>query len=235
MLSALAMLLAMQRAPECVLAGQVISAATGQGLNKAQVLVEPIDGERRKAQAVTGSSGQFCISQLAAGVSWIRARRTEYLETAYGARRSGSAGIPVRVSAGQPVSGLEIRMSPYGVVGGTVRDPDGDPLPGVTVSAWRVMYEKGKRTTTSEAHGRTNDVGPYRESPAGPVLRSGSAADHAGCRSASVWHMGRRQGAGVGAISRDDDRARSDCARNRAWDTTERYRFDAPAGARLYR
>jgi hypothetical protein len=57
---------------------------------------------------------------------------------------------------------VQFRLIPYGVIAGTVRDPDGDPLDRVSVSVFRVAFERGRRVLQEAGGSDTNDLGEYR-------------------------------------------------------------------------
>jgi hypothetical protein len=53
-------------------------------------------------------------------------------------------------------------MVPSAVIAGRILDDDGEPLPSVSVSALREIYDRGKRSLVSGANAVTNDLGEYR-------------------------------------------------------------------------
>lgn len=143
--------------------GVVFNSVTGEPQRKVQIVAEA-EGARESADpiTVTDASGRFRLTQLEPGRYRIRARRNGFLETYFGARRAEARGTILRLEAGQEIKDLKIRLQPFGVITGTIRDSDGEPLPGATVSAMRFQYVKGRRESRVAARTWTDDIGQYR-------------------------------------------------------------------------
>jgi hypothetical protein len=56
------------------------------------------------------------------------ARRNGYLKTYYGTRGTLVRGMTLAIEGGEELQQLQIRLIPFGVIGGTVRDQDGKRL-----------------------------------------------------------------------------------------------------------
>lgn len=195
LLLAFQMTAAPQPAEQGSLSGTVVNAATGEPAGKVRITLEPEGARGGPAPAaLTDASGSFRLVKLEPGRYRLRASRNGFLETYYGARRANASGALLKIEPGQEIKDLRIKLQPFGVITGTIRDFDGEPLPGATVSALRLVYEKGKRTPAVAGRARTDDIGQYRIAglPAGryyvrarpqesdsdfiPVDRSGSDA-----------------------------------------------------------
>jgi protocatechuate 3,4-dioxygenase beta subunit len=145
------------------LSGAVVNSATGEPVHKTQVIAEPEGSGKGGTRAtMTDSSGRFGFANVEAGRYRLRARRNGFLETHFGARRAESKGAVLTLGPGQEVKDLIIKLRPFGVITGTVRDSDGDPLEGAAVSALRFQYEKGKREIMVAGRAWTDDIGQYR-------------------------------------------------------------------------
>jgi hypothetical protein len=92
----------------------------------------------------------------------LNGTRNGYLETAYGARRASSDGAILRLEAGQSLTGLKLKLVPFGVIAGTIRDSDGEPLGNVRVSVARIIYEEGKPRLEGYDGIESDDLGRYR-------------------------------------------------------------------------
>ena len=84
----------------------------------------------------------------------------------YGQKLSRSDGTPLKVSAGQPLTNLVVRLTPTGTVSGRVFNRNGQPLGDVPVQLMRQWYRpRGfgfERDLLQEYDTRTNDRGEYR-------------------------------------------------------------------------
>lgn len=148
---------------KCALAGTVVDGVTGQSLNKVTVSAENVGANGAQVEAAADAKGNFRLAGLTPGIYRLWANRNGYLRTAYGAKRAGGSGASITVTAGQELADLRIPLYAYGVIAGTVRDTDGEPLVGVGIVAMRQKYDKGKRSVEMEGFSaRTDDLGQYR-------------------------------------------------------------------------
>lgn len=163
--SLLAVLLIAQDKPadKCTLSGTVTDSVTGAPLNKVQILMESL-GNARNPLAVANSDGKgnFSMVELDPGKYRVKAVRNGYLDTYYGARRGDSQGITVTLEAGQEIKDLQVKLLPYAVIGGTIRDPEGEPVAGARVLVQRLIYRDGQRVLEGADEIATDDLGQYR-------------------------------------------------------------------------
>jgi Carboxypeptidase regulatory-like domain len=113
--------------------------------------------------AVTKSDaeGRFSLVDLDPGSYHLIAKRNGYLETPYGAHRSGGNGTILRLDPGQNLYHLQLKLAPAAVIAGTVRDSDGELLEGAHVTLSRFTYEYGG-SAEDENSTETDDRGEYR-------------------------------------------------------------------------
>lgn len=109
--------------------------------------------------AITDDEGRFEIANVPAGRFTISASRASYVTIAYGASVPERAGVPVVVEAGQRVTGIRLLLARGAAITGTVRDVDGEPMPGALVS---VAKRKGTDVVTLPQVVATDDRGKYR-------------------------------------------------------------------------
>ena len=111
------------------------------------------------------AGGRFEITALPAGRYTLTAEKTGFAKTRYGARNDLDATIPVEVSEGNAVGGVEIRMPTGAAITGRITDELGDPVVGALVA---VAYTSvaGRETSVVAATSRlgwtTDDRGEYR-------------------------------------------------------------------------
>ena len=159
----LALLFAVQdQPPTCTISGTVINAANGAPLSKVELQAERVS-DSQIAATTSDAKGTFTMVGLPAGKYRLKGIRNGFLVTYYGARRAGGSGTTIVLDTGQEMKDLELKLFPFGVIAGTVRDADGEPMAGASVKLFRQSYaETGGRTITPESEGATDDLGQYR-------------------------------------------------------------------------
>ena len=140
-----------------VIRGSVVENMTGYLLSRALVTVQLIGGASDEAlSARTTESGGFEFGKLPAGAYIVRASRRGFLPMEYGQRQWNSAGTPVILGKDSDAF-LNIRLSRYGAITGTVRDDNEVGIPDQDVAAY---------TNTEPPHyvtrGRSDDRGVFR-------------------------------------------------------------------------
>jgi protocatechuate 3,4-dioxygenase beta subunit len=156
--------LAQDKPPEKgTLSGTVVNYVTGEPLDKVDIETE-VAGTRggSAGSTTTDANGHFVISNLDPGQYRLKGKRNRFLGTYYGARRAGSNGVPIVLEAGQTITDLQFKLLPFGVIAGTIRDAEGEPLARVVVTALRVKFEEGRRKVTAVDAAFTDDEGQYR-------------------------------------------------------------------------
>lgn len=139
-----------QEAPKPgAVSGRVVHGLTGEPVRKAVVTLTM---QRTTVQGTTGSDGAFRIPQVQPGEYRISSTRTGFLR--------GTYQTPVKVEAGQAMTGIEIRMNPQSVVTGKVVDEDGDPVERAFVSLISARGATARRGQVLA--GATNDLGEFR-------------------------------------------------------------------------
>jgi hypothetical protein len=146
---------------ESSISGAVTDQISGEPLAKAQVLAKPSNG--RPASTTTDSKGNFTLVHLPPGEYRLSGARNGYLETYYGARRPGSKGTTITLTPGLESKDLQLKLLPFAVVAGIVRDPEGEPLAGAHVALIAVSYRNGiRRAQATGQYASTDDLGQYR-------------------------------------------------------------------------
>ncbi|HXB71136.1 MAG TPA: carboxypeptidase-like regulatory domain-containing protein [Candidatus Acidoferrales bacterium] len=149
---------------KCSISGTIVNSVTGELLNKVQVLaLNAGNAQAAPASTITGAKGEFTLVQLEPGQYRLKAVRNGYLETCYGARRAESNGITLTLEAGQELQDLQLKLLPFAVIAGTVRDPEGEPLAGVSVALLTMTYRGGRQQVVPAGITlMTDDLGQYR-------------------------------------------------------------------------
>ena len=160
----LALFLAQQAAPpeRCTLSGTVMDSLTGLPLAKVEVVAEHVGGHDPGASTTTDAKGHFLVVEIDPGEYRLAAKRSGYLATHYGAKRSSDSGGTLTLTAGQKMEDLQVKLTPFGVIAGTVRDSDGEPMADGTVDIYTVSYQDGRRRVHGYDSTGTDDLGQYR-------------------------------------------------------------------------
>lgn len=154
----------------CVVSGKVVSASDGIGLKSARVSLmsetfKP--GGFGPFTATTDSEGTFEIKRVTPGRYYFVAKRNGYVSQQYQAH-STDQGALLALDPGQQVTDVLFRLTRGAVVTGRVIDEEGEPMPGVEVSALRKpkhVEDDGVRQRHSliqVSASITNDLGEYR-------------------------------------------------------------------------
>lgn len=109
--------------------------------------------------AITDDDGRFELTEVPAGRFTISASRASYVTIAYDASAPGRVGVPLVVEAGQPMTGIRLLLARGAAIAGTVRDTDGEPIPGALV---RLARRSGADRVTLPLTAETDDRGDYR-------------------------------------------------------------------------
>src|SRR6266566_1754951 len=173
-----------QPAEEASLSGTITDSVTGATLDKVQVLAESSDDHLPPASTTTDEKGNFTLVHLHPGEYRMKAVRNGYLQTYYGARRADSKGIMLTLGPGLEQKGLQLKLLPFAVVAGSVRDPEGEPLADARVALIAVSYRNGIRQLRATGqYATTDDLGQYRI----PYVRPGHYYVRAGPRQPDDW------------------------------------------------
>jgi hypothetical protein len=157
------------------LEGVVLNKLTGAPVKNAHVMyikVTRVSGEA--AQPISTDSdpaGHFAI-QVAPGSYRLWVERAGYARQTYGSRTAQGPGSVLTLSSGQQLRDLEIKLTPFGAIAGSVFDEDGDPLRGVGIQVLRFSYTTGQQQLIAIFGASTNDLGEFRafDLPAGRYL-----------------------------------------------------------------
>jgi hypothetical protein len=159
----LAFFLAVQDKPpeKCTLSGSVVNSVSGEPLNRTEIFAEPVSGGT-VATTTTDGKGNFTLFDLDPGQYKLKGRRNGYLDTYYGARRPEGGGTTIALEPGAEMKDIQLRLLPFAVLAGTVRETDGEPLAGALVAIFEVTYENGRRSIGQVDDTHTDDLGQYR-------------------------------------------------------------------------
>lgn len=141
--------------------GQVVTGDSGTPVRRARVNLSGAE-LRGQRSTVTDDEGRFVFTQLPAGRYTMTASKAGFVAIAYGAKSAGRAGTPIQLTDGQKLESKPISMPKGGVVTGVVMDEYGEPSPGTSVRALRMVMRTGEKRLESAGTSTTDDRGQYR-------------------------------------------------------------------------
>jgi protocatechuate 3,4-dioxygenase beta subunit len=148
--------------PKGAIEGRVVNAASGDPLRRVNLTLTPAKGKARPATSQTDENGRFAFRDVEPGAYRLSGERTGFPWRQYGSRLNPSAGVELRVVAGQTITNLTFRLTPAAIISGRVLDQEGEPLPNLMVTASRNGYSNGRRQWLPAGSAQTNDRGEFR-------------------------------------------------------------------------
>lgn len=148
-------------APTGSISGRVVAADTGRPVKRARVSANAAELQGGRGM-LTDDKGQFELTALPAGRYTVNVSKSGFVTLQYGQRRPLQPGTPLTLADGQQLKGVDFSLPRGSVIGGTVLDEDGEPMPGVNVRVMRYQFQQGNRTLTQAGNGQTDDRGAYR-------------------------------------------------------------------------
>ena len=121
----------------------------------------------------SNSDGRYRFVNIPPGNYTIRATRNGFLAQPPGRYATAADFPPVKVVAGQNVSGIDMHLTPSAAVSGRVLDNDGDPVRG-NVQLMRYGWQQGTKKLQMADNGEINDRGDriYNVAPGSYYLRA---------------------------------------------------------------
>lgn len=141
--------------------GQVVTGDAGTPVRRARVNLSGAE-LRGQRSTVTDDEGRFVFTQIPAGRYTMTTSKAGFVSIAYGAKTAGRAGTPIQLAEGQKLESKPISMPKGGVVTGIVLDEYGEPSPGTSVRALRMVMRTGEKRFESAGTNTSDDRGQYR-------------------------------------------------------------------------
>jgi hypothetical protein len=148
--------------PQGVISGTVIEATSGEPVRKAVVTVTWQGTPRSWATTRTDGSGRFTFEGLPPGKYNLSATKAQLGTANYGAASVRELGDLITLGEGETRADLKLRFVRSSTISGRVLDPDGDPVPGVSVNLLRSGRNLGERIMVNSRSANTNDRGEYK-------------------------------------------------------------------------
>ncbi|HUA85331.1 MAG TPA: carboxypeptidase-like regulatory domain-containing protein [Bryobacteraceae bacterium] len=152
------------------ISGSVVNSVTGEPVKNALVSARPVPSTDQLRSGnvpvmpptpkttFAGSAGEFEFTGLAAGSYQLSAQKP-----GFNASFADAATRPPRIEKlTASVSGVQIKLAPFGSIEGKITDQYGDPVPRAKVAAISVQVMDGYRTITMNRTVSTDDRGVFR-------------------------------------------------------------------------
>lgn len=149
--------------PSGAIAGVLTSADLGHPVRKAQIRLVSAS-PRMTRTTTTDADGRYAFPNLPAGEYTLSASKPGYLDIVFGARRPGASSIAtsIRLTAGQRLENVSLRLPRGGVIAGVITDEFGDPAFNTPVRSMRYGFSNGERMLQPAGNAVTDDRGAYR-------------------------------------------------------------------------
>lgn len=121
-----------------------------------------IAGTTRPVTAMTDGSGRFSFRDLAPGRYTVRAELNGYFVAPLNGTAPAALTKTINVQEGKTNPPEDLVMVKGSVVAGRIRDPNGQPISGMTVGVYRVTYNNGRKMWSIFNQNSTDDRGEYR-------------------------------------------------------------------------
>lgn len=142
------------------ISGIVVSATTGAPLDRVTMMLSRA-GEQPSnvGEATTNETGAFRFDHLAAGKYTLEADRPGYLTSHY----QEHDGFATDIVTGKNLEGQNLRFElvPAAVLGGTITDSSGEPVPNARVTLYRQTDQNGESRTRPNRGEMTDETGSY--------------------------------------------------------------------------
>src|SRR5687768_12898740 len=156
-----------------------VTGPTGQPLVCAQLHVKSAVAASDVVPYVhTDTEGRYSLDGLPAGSFVVQAYMPGYLTLRHGQRRPSDEARAVVLRDGERRDGVDLTLPREAVITGTLWDEHGEPVEGVSVSAFQLRRRNGRMVVVSRVIARaTDDRGQYRlvAVPPGSYLLGASA------------------------------------------------------------
>ena len=146
----------------CTVAGQVVRLGESTPLKKAIVQLVGLEADLGSISARTGDDGKFLFEKVLPGRYRLQVSRVGFVSQVFGQHKPSDPPANLTLDPGKRMTDLLLRLTPAAVISGHTQDEDGDPLPWVHISIFKLVYYSGKRSMFSVAETSTSDLGEYR-------------------------------------------------------------------------
>jgi hypothetical protein len=171
-----------------VIAGTVISGATGDPLAQADVHLTDVMSGADVAEAVTGSDGRFAFAHLPDGRYDLRASHRGYVTSGYD-EHDQMMDTAIVTGAGLDTTGLRLTLPPGAAIYGKVTEDSGDPVPRARITLYAPDLQDGSGRMKRARSVQADEMGNFDAGNLGP-------GNYYLCASGTPWYAQPPGGAG---------------------------------------
>ena len=150
------------------IAGVVLDAGNNAPIRRAVVTLSTVEARPQDAVAWTDGQGRFAFGYLPRGRYELRVSKNGYQAAVYGTNSPSRPPGIITIDAGETRSDFVFRLQLVTTITGTVTDDHGDPLQGVSITAMRWGWQRGKRRLLPGPSAMSGLEGRYRLSNLNP-------------------------------------------------------------------
>ncbi len=148
-------------AMDCAASGTVVNAITGEPIARAMVSIGGAGGSDMSG-AATDNSGRWSITNAPCGTRVPTATRPGFIAMNQMLSATSARTNMIQLVSGSPASNIKIPLMPAGMIAGTVRDSNGDPLEQAQIRLMRSNVQLGKRTMINQGGTSSDLEGNFR-------------------------------------------------------------------------
>jgi hypothetical protein len=141
------------------IAGHIVSATSGQPLQRATVQILHSKTYKSEASTVSGEDGSFAFANLKPGAYVLEGQASGYITSRYDAH--GGYSTAIITGAGVDTELLVLKLTPDASISGRLTDEAGDPVRHAMMTLYRESYDTGKTRTTRVGSAQTDATGAY--------------------------------------------------------------------------
>src|SRR5580698_1249711 len=130
--------------PFATVSGVILHDATGAPIRRATITLSTLDETPLDAVTFSESNGAFGFNTIPPGKYTLRVDLDGFQESWFGANTSTRPHGTLKLAPGDNRYGITFRLRPLGSIAGVVFDPDGDPLPNVSIDLLKAAWERLK-------------------------------------------------------------------------------------------
>ena len=141
------------------ISGTVVSAATGEPLDRASITLALSSNFSTVQSTQTGPDGHFVFDHLSATKYALTGSRRGFITASYDEHEQYSTAIVT--GEGLVSEKLVLRLVPEAVISGVVAEDSGDPVENARVSLYRQTHDSGIEKIQIAGGTNTDDTGAY--------------------------------------------------------------------------